>query len=108
MKKTVFNKKQVDYTKEYMFLGEALNTQRFDKYRYPAFDRLTNQQLGFFWRPNEVNLQKDISDFKSLSQHEQWMFTSNLKFQTLLDSIVGRSPFQALLPIVSLPELENC
>lgn len=105
---TVFNSKSVDFTKEYMFFGESLNTQRFDKYRYPAFDRLTNQQLSFFWRPNEVNLQKDISDFKSLTKHEQWMFTSNLKFQTLLDSIVGRSPFQALLPIVSLPELENC
>lgn len=107
-KKTVFNQKNIDYTKEFMFFGEPLNTQRFDKYRYPNFNRLTEQQLGFFWRPQEVALQKDISDFKGMTKHEQWMFTSNLKFQTLLDSIVGRSPFQALLPIVSLPELESC
>lgn len=105
---TVFNQKNVDYTKEYMFFGEELNTQRFDKFKYPKFNILTEQQLGFFWRPQEVNLQKDISDYKTMPDHVKFIFTENLKFQTLLDSIVGRSPFLTLLPIVSLPELESC
>ena len=108
MTRTVFNRNNVDYTKQYMFFGEQLNTQRFDKFRYPMFNQLTEKQLGFFWRPQEVNLQKDISDFKNLQEHEKFIFTENLKFQTLLDSIVGRSPFAAFLPIVSLPELESC
>lgn len=104
---TVFNPKKVDYSREYMFFGEPLNTQRFDKFKFPKFNQLTEQMLSFFWRPQEVNLQKDISDYKKLSKHEQFIFQENLKFQTLLDSIVGRSPLLSYLPCVSIPELEN-
>lgn len=106
---TIFNTdSDIDFTKQHMFFGPELNTQRFDRFRFPIFDKQTQNQLEFFWRPEEVALQKDISDFKSLNEHEKRMYNLNLSFQTLLDSIVGRSPFQAFLPIVSLPELENC
>lgn len=104
---TVFNKKAVDFTKQPMFFGEKLNTQRFDQFKYPKFDQLNEQMLSFFWRPQEVSLQKDQGDFKTLPEHHKHIFISNLKFQTLLDSIQGRGPILALLPIVSLPELEN-
>ena len=105
---TVFNKKSVDYTKQSLFFGEPLNNQRFDVFKYPIFDKLTQTQLGFFWRPEEVSLQKDRSDYQSLTEGQKHIFTSNLRYQTLLDSVQGRAPAIAFLPFVSLPELESC
>ena len=79
---------------------------RYDNIKYRVFDRLTENQLGFFWRPSEVDVTKDQKDFRSLSAHEQHIFTSNLKRQIILDSVQGRAPNLAFLPICSLPELE--
>jgi len=92
-----------------MFLDSngGLGMQRFDVLKYKQFDNLTDKQLGFFWRPEEVDITKDSKDFKDLTDFEQHIFTSNLKRQILLDSVQGRSPNLALLPIVSLPELET-
>ena len=81
--------------------------QRFDTLKYRQFDKLTDKQLGFFWRPEEVDILRDAKDFKDLEPHEQHIFTSNLKRQILLDSVQGRSPNLVFLPIVSLPELET-
>ena len=105
---TVFNKNKVDFTKEKIFFGEQLNTQRFDEFKYPIFDKLTQTQLGFFWRPEEVSLQKDRADYQGLSASQKHIFTSNLRYQTLLDSVQGRAPAIAFLPFISLPELESC
>ena len=90
-----------------MFFGEPLNTQRFDEFKYPVFDKLTQTQLGYFWRPEEVSLQKDRNDFQSLNEAQKHIFTSNLRYQTLLDSVQGRGPAIAFLPFVTLPELEG-
>ena len=79
---------------------------RYDRVKYKVFDRLTDNQLGFFWRPQEVDIGKDSKDFRALTTHEQHIFTSNLKRQILLDSVQGRAPNLALLPLCSLPELE--
>jgi ribonucleoside-diphosphate reductase beta chain len=103
----VFNKKRVDAMKQNCFFGEPVNIARYDKQRYSIFEKLTDKQLGFFWRPEEVDISRDGKDFKSLNDHEQHIFTSNLKRQILLDSVQGRAPVAALLPICSLPELEN-
>ena len=81
--------------------------QRYDTLKYKSFDSLTDKQLGFFWRPEEVDIYKDANDFKSLTDHEQHIFTSNLKRQILRDSVQGRAPVEAFGPVVSLPELEN-
>ena len=105
---TIFNKNQVDTTKQPMLFGEELNVQRYDKYKYPIFEKLTKQQMSFFWIPEEVSVQKDRNDFQKLSEVEKFIFTSNLKYQTLLDSVQGRSPAQAFLPFTSIPELESC
>ena len=105
---TVFNKKKVNTLKQPMFFGEALNTQRYDEFKYPIFDKLTQKQLGFFWRPEEVSLQKDRNDYQSLDVGQKHIFTANLKYQTMLDSVQGRGPVLALLPYVSIPELEGC
>jgi ribonucleoside-diphosphate reductase beta chain len=85
----------------------GVTIQRYDRQKYPFFEKITEKQLGFFWLPTEVDLIKDQSDFKALSPHEQHIFTSNLKRQILLDSVQGRSPNLAFLPLVSLPEIET-
>ena len=103
----VFNTKKVDWLKQPMFFGAEPNTQRFDQQKYPVFEKLNQQQLGFFWRPEEVSLQKDRNDYHLLSEDQKHIFTSNLKYQTLLDSVQGRGPCLAFLPFCSLPELES-
>ena len=107
-KTTVFNQNSVDFTKQPMFFGENQNVQRFDVFRYNSFDKLTQKQLGFFWRPEEVSLQKDRSDYQTFRPEQKRIFTSNLKYQILLDSVQGRGPVLAFLPHCSLPELESC
>ena len=103
----VFNRKSVDWLKQPMFFGDEPNTQRFDQQKYPVFEKLNQQQLGFFWRPEEVSLQKDRNDYNLLTDEQKHIFTSNLKYQTLLDSVQGRGPCLAFLPFCSLPELES-
>jgi ribonucleoside-diphosphate reductase beta chain len=107
MRYETFNRHQFDATKQCMFLGEPVNVARYDVQRYPFFEKLIEKQLSFFWRPEEIDLSKDRIDFNQLPKHEQHIFVSNLKYQTLLDSVQGRSPNVALLPVVSIPELET-
>ena len=105
---TVFNTEDVETTKQPMFFGKPLGIQRYDNYKYPVFERLTTQQLGYFWRPEEVSLQKDRSDYQTLRPEQKHIFTSNLKYQVMLDSVQGRGPGMAFAPYCSLPELEGC
>jgi ribonucleotide reductase beta subunit family protein with ferritin-like domain len=104
---TVFNSNEVDTNKQPMFFGESLGVQRYDTFKYPVFDKLTQKQLSFFWRPEEVPLLKDRNDYATLRPEQKFIFTSNLKYQTMLDSVQGRGPALTLLPICSLPELEG-
>ena len=104
---TVFSTNNVDATQQTCFFGEPVNIARYDKQRYSIFEKLTDKQLGFFWRPEEVDLSRDGKDFKGLTDNEKHIFTSNLKRQILLDSVQGRAPSLAFLPICSLPELET-
>ena len=106
---SVFNSKnKADHTKALAFLDPngGVAIQRFDMLKYKQFDKLTDKQLGFFWRPEEVDVTKDSNDFKNLTDHERHIFTSNLKRQILLDSVQGRAPVEAFGPLVSIPELE--
>ena len=105
---TVFNSNEVDYKKQPMFFGKPLGVQRYDTYKYPIFERLTVQQLGYFWRPEEISLQKDRGDYLTLRPEQKHIYTSNLKYQIMLDSVQGRGPAMAFLPYCSLPELEAC
>jgi len=108
MSKTVFNREKVDFTKEYMFFGADQNTQRYDVFKYPEYDKLNQTMLGYFWRPEEVSLQKDRGDYAEFRPEQKHIFTSNLKYQTLLDSVQGRGPCLSFLPHCSNPELEGC
>ena len=104
---TVFNKEHVDTKTQPMFFGQPLGVQRYDEYKYPVFEKLTTQMLGYFWRPEEVSLQKDRADYQSLRPEQKHIFTSNLKYQILLDSVQGRGPGMAFAPYTALPELEG-
>lgn len=105
---TVLNSEEVDTKKQPMFFGKPLGLQRYDTYKYPIFEKLTTQQLGYFWRPEEVSLQKDRGDYHMLRPEQKHIFTSNLKYQVMLDSVQGRGPGMAFAPYCSLPELEAC
>ncbi len=104
---STFNKVKNDALKEPMFFGQNVNVARYDQQRHPIFEKLIEKQLSFFWRPEEVDLSSDRKDFMAMAEHERHIFLSNLKYQTLLDSVQGRSPNIAFLPVVSLPELET-
>ena len=104
---TVFNAQKIDTKKQPMFFGAPLGMQQYIDYKYPDFERLSQSQLGYFWRPEEVSLQKDRADYKTLNEQQKHIYTSNLKYQILLDSVQGRGPGMAFKPYCSLPELEG-
>ena len=107
MSYSIFNQEINDTLKEPMFFGDSVNVARFDQQKFEMFEKLTEKQLSFFWRPEEIDVSKDKIDFGKLLPNEKHIFVSNLQYQILLDSVQGRSPNIAFLPIVSLPELEN-
>ncbi|MDD1781757.1 ribonucleotide-diphosphate reductase subunit beta [Enterovibrio sp. ZSDZ35] len=104
---STFSKQNNNPLKEPMFFGQPVNVARYDQQKYEIFEKLIEKQLSFFWRPEEVDVSGDRIDYANLPEHEKHIFISNLKYQTLLDSIQGRSPNVALLPLVSIPELET-
>jgi len=107
---SLLNKKNVDYTKQPLFLGEGLSLQRYDRFKYPIFFDMFKKQMEFFWRPEEIELKKDRNDFKNddvMSENERFIFTSNLKYQTMMDSVICRG-VPTLMQFVSNPELEAC
>ncbi|ALD15141.1 ribonucleotide-diphosphate reductase subunit beta [Buchnera aphidicola (Aphis glycines)] len=107
MSYTTFSKQKNNQLIEPMFFGQPVNIARYDQQKYNVFEKLIEKQLSFFWRPEEIDLSQDRIDFQNLLSHEKHIFISNLKYQTLLDSIQGRSPNIAFLPIISIPELET-
>ncbi|MFA9485929.1 MULTISPECIES: class Ia ribonucleoside-diphosphate reductase subunit beta [unclassified Moraxella] len=107
MQYSIFCQTKNDVLTEPMFFGQPVNVARYDQQKHPIFEQLIEKQLSFFWRPEEIDVSRDRIDFANLSVHEQHIFLSNLKYQTLLDSIQGRSPNVVLLPLVSIPELET-
>ncbi|AFO10751.1 ribonucleotide reductase of class Ia (aerobic) beta subunit [Escherichia phage ECML-134] len=104
---TIFNTNPVDVLKEPMFFGSGLGIARYDIQRHKVFEDLTEKQLSFFWRPEEVNLMMDAAQFNKLPQYQQNIFTNNLKYQSLLDSIQGRAPSAVLMSLISDPSLDT-
>ena len=104
---STFRQEQTDTLTEPMFMGNSVNVARYDQQRHPIFESIIEKQLSFFWRPEEIDVSKDRADWQSLTECEKHIFISNLKYQTLLDSVAARSVNVCLLPLVSLPELET-
>jgi ribonucleoside-diphosphate reductase beta chain len=108
MKYSLYTTEKIDFTKEPIFFGEGRNIQRYENPKYPFFDKLSQEMWKLHWTETEVNLSKDKNDFMNLTDSEKHIFTSNIKFQTLLDSIQGRAPFQTFGQVCTLPEVEDC
>ncbi len=104
---STFNRNEFDFMTQPMFLGETPNVSRYDKQKHAKFEKLIEKQLAFFWRPEEINVTRDRGDYLNLPDHEKHIFTSNLKYQILLDSVQGRGPNAVLLPIASDTSLET-
>lgn len=104
---STFNQTKNNQMLEPMFLGQNVNVSRYDQQKYEIFEKLIEKQLSFFWRPEEVDVSRDRIDYQNLPEHEKHIFISNLKYQTLLDSVQGRGPNISFLPICSIPELET-
>jgi ribonucleoside-diphosphate reductase beta chain len=104
---TTFNQTPNEALKEPMFFGQSVNVSRYDQQKFANFERLIEKQLSFFWRPEEIDVSKDRADWQSLTASEKHIFISNLKYQTLLDSMAARSVNAVFLPLVSLPEVET-
>lgn len=104
---STFSRTPNNALEEPMFFGQPVNVARYDQQKYETFEKLIEKQISFFWRPEEIDLSRDRIDYSNLPEAEKHIFISNLKYQTLLDSIQGRSPNVALLPLVSIPELET-
>ncbi|UGO48573.1 putative ribonucelotide reductase [Klebsiella phage vB_KaeM_Boboto] len=104
---TVFNKEPVDIMNEPMFLGSGLGIARYDVQRHKVFEELIEKSLSFFWRPEEVNVMMDRGQFEKLPEHQRNIFTDNLKYQSLLDSIQGRAPSAVFAPLISDPSLDT-
>ncbi|WP_042150965.1 MULTISPECIES: class Ia ribonucleoside-diphosphate reductase subunit beta [unclassified Pseudoalteromonas] len=104
---TTFNQTPNNALLEPMFMGNSVNVSRYDIQKHASFEKLIEKQLSFFWRPEEIDVSKDRSDWQGLSDPEKHIFISNLKYQTLLDSMAARSVNAVLLPLVSLPEIET-
>ena len=106
MKKSVFHVNTKNHLDKTLFFDEGVDIARYDVVKYPALQKLYEKMLSFYWTPDEIDVTKDKIDFGKLTNNEQHIFTANLKRQILLDSVQGRSPDLALLPIASNPELE--
>lgn len=106
-KYSTFNATPNNALLEPMFFGQSVNVARYDQQKHSIFEKLVEKQISFFWRPEEVDVSRDAIDFQKLTPQEKHIFISNLKYQTLLDSVQGRSPNIAFLPIISIPELET-
>lgn len=104
---TTFNQTPNDALLEPMFMGQGVNVSRYDQQKFEIFEKLIEKQLSFFWRPEEVDVSTDRADWNKMNDAERHIFVSNLKYQTLLDSMAARSVNVVLLPIVSIPELET-
>lgn len=104
---SLYSSEKIDFMQEPMFFGQGKNLQRYDIQKYPFFEKLSQRMLSYFWRPEEVSLVKDINDFNNLTDQEKFIFTENLKYQILLDSVQGRSPFLTFGQVATLPEVEE-
>ena len=80
-----------------MFFDEGVDVARYDVVKYPQIERICDKQLGFFWRPEEVDILRDANDFKNLTESEQHIFTSCLLYTSPSprDGLLSRMPSSA-------------
>lgn len=90
-----------------LFLGERMGLHDVVDTTYPEIEKLVLLQRSQFWTETEVDLSKDVQQWDSLSTNEQDVSILNLAWQSQADTIAGRAPLLALLPLVTNPEMEE-
>jgi ribonucleoside-diphosphate reductase beta chain len=91
-----------------LFFGESGHAlARYDVQRHPIFSTVNKKMRSLYWNPEEVDLSQEKASFNKMNDAEQFVFTSNLKRQILLDSIQGRAPSLVFLPSCTDSSLEN-
>lgn len=92
-----------------LFFGESGHgIARYDVVNYPQLQTIDDKMKGFYWRPTEIDVSQEQASFNRMTDAEQFVFTSNLRRQILLDTLQGRSPSMVFLPYCTDPTLENC
>lgn len=104
----VFNEQIIDFKKEPLFFGSGCNIQEYTNPTYPVFAKLDDDMEEAYWTASEVSLIKDRAEFKVMEGGQKFIFLANLKYQITVDSIQGRGPLLAFLPVITNPELEAC
>ncbi|CAD5239973.1 hypothetical protein HS371_92 [Klebsiella phage vB_KpP_HS37] len=103
---TVFNR-EWDHTESKLFLGQDLGIADYVNVRYPRLEELALLQRSQFWVETEISLEADKKQWPNLPQHIKNKTLLNLAWQTQADSIITRAPEDAILKLVSRPELEG-
>lgn len=88
--KSIINFEEISKN-EPMFFGKDMGLQRYDVFAHPRIFTMYKNQIGFMWRPEEINLDgKERLSYESLSETERFVFTKNLFYQIILDSVQSR------------------
>lgn len=103
-----YSNKLIDFRDEPIFYGSGKNSQRYDILKYPFYDKLNNQMMGFDWTHDEIAVSKDKDDFSRLPDNMIHVITSVLQKLIFLDSIQGRGLLQTFGSYITLPEFEAC
>lgn len=92
-----------------LFFGDdGHGISRYDIVKYSILPKLNEKMRSFYWNPKEIDMSQEKRSFDGMTASEQFVFTSNLKRQILLDSVQGRAPSLVFLPHCTDPSLENC
>lgn len=94
-----------DIKNQTIFFGKNSGIQRFDYYHYEKAKDLERKQRGAFWNPNEISLSNDILKYRTLPVSIQARFEANIAYQTLMDSGNNVGLDEALIPLVTSPEI---
>lgn len=107
----VFNPRYKSPLDVKLFLDESgtVDISRSDIVKYKIFEKQADAMMAARWEHTEVILTRDKIDFYDvMNENEQFIFTSNLKRQMMLDTIQSLGLAEALLPLASDPMIKRC
>lgn len=92
-----------------LFFGpEGQGVARYDKPRWPIFDKLNDHMWSLFWLPQAVTMAGERRAFNAMDPNDQFVYTAGLQRAIMLDTFQGRAPTQVFGPHVTDSSLENC
>ena len=87
-KKPLFNPSgDIDPRLRRMIGGNTTNLNDFNNMKYEWVSQWYRQAMNNFWIPEEINLGRDVKDYRRLSPAERRAYDKILSFLIFLDSI---------------------